>query len=274
MSSLRSDFYQEMLSAPVEGSQTHRSWVVPDQWQQGRGAFGGLVVGAMVRAMDASIEAPEAQPLRSISATLCGPVMPGDAKINTEILRLGSGTSTVVTKIVQEDGLKAHATAIFGKDRMVGAAGDWGPDHAPQIPDWRALDTLPVGPPIGPVFAQHFEYRALGPMPFSGGREFSAQGFIRPKVPGERRDAAFLAGLVDCWWPVAFSVLQMPRPMATIAYTTQFLDPWGDLDPDSPLYYRAKSSVSRVGYGVEFRELWSPDGRLLAMNQQTIAMIK
>ena len=60
--------------------------------------------------------------------------------------------------------------------------------------------------------------------------------------------------------------------MGTIAFTAQIM---GDMPAsDEPVFFRATSDVARDGYSVEFRELWSPDGRLLALNQQTIAIIR
>ncbi|HEU4408007.1 MAG TPA: acyl-CoA thioesterase domain-containing protein [Polyangiaceae bacterium] len=62
---------------------------MPEGWQQGRGAFGGLVPGALTRAMAASEPEP-ARALRSLSAELLGPVPPGPADVGVEVLRRGS----------------------------------------------------------------------------------------------------------------------------------------------------------------------------------------
>lgn len=269
------DFYSLMRSEPIGPGE--RAWQVPDQWQQGRGAFGGLVVGALVRALEAErvdLEGSAEQTLRSLTATLCGPVMPGQAHLKIEALRLGSGTSTFAISITQDDELRAHAVALFGRARAA-SEGSWQDEPVPAMSDWRALDPIPVGPPLGPVFAQHFEYRPLGLLPFGGpSQPRQAQGWIRAREPGSTRDAAFLAGLIDCWWPATYTALTQPRPMATVTYTLEIIDAWGDLALDEALFYSAHAPVSAQGYTVEFRQLWAPDGRLLALNQQTIAIIK
>ena len=100
-----------------------------------------------------------------------------------------------------------------------------------------------------------------------------AEGWIRPKAPGSVRDAAFLAACVDAWWPASYAQAAAPRPMATIAFTFQPLGAFDGLDPDAPLAYRARVDALRDGYAVELRELWGEDGRLLALNQQTICLI-
>ena len=62
--------------------------------------------------------------------------------------------------------------------------------------------------------------------------------------------------------------------MATIAFTFQPIVRFEGLDPDAPLAFRARLVASADGYGVEYRELWGEDGRLLALNQQTLVIIK
>ena len=50
--------------------------VVPDGWQQGRGAFGGLVLAALARAVEMS-EPEKDRTLRSFNGEIAGPVLPG-----------------------------------------------------------------------------------------------------------------------------------------------------------------------------------------------------
>ena len=62
--------------------------------------------------------------------------------------------------------------------------------------------------------------------------------------------------------------------MATVSFTMQFLLDPARIDTTRPLCYRAAMPICVRGYGVEFRELWTPEGELVALNQQTIAIIK
>ena len=68
------------------------TWDVPDGWQQGKGAFGGLVIGALARALGACEPEPE-RALRSISAELCGPMLTGATAIAVTVLRRGRGVT-------------------------------------------------------------------------------------------------------------------------------------------------------------------------------------
>src|SRR5437879_5846273 len=73
---------------------------VPEGWQQGRGAFGGLVVAALARALEAFEPAPD-RPLRTLNAELCGPALPGPSEIRVEAIRRGSGVTTLAARLVQ-----------------------------------------------------------------------------------------------------------------------------------------------------------------------------
>jgi hypothetical protein len=229
---------------------------VPDTWQVGRGAFGGFVTGAMIRALEAS--APD-RPLRSFTAALCGPLQPGEARIELAVQRAGSAMTTTAVTIVQGGEVMAHATGVLGaaraeRETRVSL-------RAPELPAWRDVTAAPlVG---GPPFAQHFEFRVVVPLG-------DICGWVRPRRPGARRDAAYLAACIDAYWPTILDFAK-PRPMATIAFTFQPLAmPAGD----APLAYRARLLAGADGHIVEQRELWSEDGHVLALNQQTFVVIK
>lgn len=244
---------------------------VPTGWEQGRGAFGGLVLAAMARAGDAAV-ADDARTLRTLTGELVGPVQPGAADLVVETLRAGSGVTTVAIRLRQGGELQAHAVATYGKRR--GAV-----DLAPTLPPpaltpWREVPVLPMGPPMAPVFTQHVEMRALGPPPFSGSPEAVATGWVRPRRPGARRDPAYVIAMADAWWPAFLVAERAPRPAATLAFALSIVDACDGLDPDAPLAYRGRLIGARDGYVVELREVWGEDGRLLALNQQTFVAIR
>jgi acyl-CoA thioesterase len=243
---------------------------VPDGWQQGRGTFGGLVLATMVRAIEA-VEASAERPLRALTAELCGPVVPGPVEIRVERLRAGTGVSTLSARLEQAGEVLAHAVAVLGRRRASDADFCDGP---PLAPPWREVSPLPMPGSFGPTFTQHFELRSTGPLPFGGATEAMAAGWVRPRDPGPARDAAYVVALADAWWPAIFSRLSAPRPMATVAFTIELLEGTEGLDPIAPLLHSARAIAARDGYVVELRELRGEDGRLLACNQQTFALIK
>ncbi len=259
----------DVLCTPTFVAEGTARAVYPDTWQVGRGLFGGLVTATLVRALE--LATPD-RPLRSLTAELFGPVQPGEVTLELSRLREGSAVTTTTIRLVQGGEVQAHGVGVLGKTRTTER--DRVALKPPTPTPWREVEVMPVEPPMGPVFSQHFEYRPTGAFPFSGATVAEAEGWLRPKVPVTRRDAAFLAGCIDVYWPTIYLLEPVPRPMATIAFTFQPFARFEGLDPEAPLFHRAKLIAAEDGYCVEYRELWGEDGRLLALNQQTFAIIK
>lgn len=242
---------------------------VPPGWRQGRGAFGGLVVGALIQAIEHRLADP-ARKVRSVTAELPGPVEQGAAEISVEPLRHGKNVSTLRAQLSQHGEIRSHAVAIVGASRAGSAALGWNDLSPPQAPPWATIEPVPTA---GVEFAQHFEYRIVEGIPMTG-KASRAVGWVRSRDPGTGRGAGYLAALIDAWWPTAFNRFTAMRPMATIAFTLDILGGLDGLDPAAPLLYRAVAPVCADGYFVETRELWGEDGRLLAINHQTFAIIQ
>jgi Acyl-CoA thioesterase C-terminal domain len=175
----------------------------------------------------------------------------------------------------QHGEVRSHAVAILGASRAGAQAVAWNDLTPPAPPAWRdvATSSAGIGPGPWPEFAQYFEYRVAEGLPASGGAA-RALGWVRSRDPGTPRDAAYLAAMIDAWWPAALVRLTEMRPIATIAFTLDIVAGVTGLDPAVPLIYRATAPVCAGGYFLETRELWSEDGRLIAINHQTFAIIQ
>lgn len=259
----------DVLATPRSTGPGLFSAEIPDRWQQGRGAFGGLVLAMMVRAIEHEADAP-GRAVRSVCAQLFGAVTVGPATLRVTTLRVGSGVSTLRCELTQESGAQCELVAVLGQPRPQDLDGE--PLDAPKPASFEGVEPVPVRAPLGPVFAQWFEYRPVEGLPFGGRRASGTSGWIRPLTPGERRDPAYLIACMDAWWPVLMTTMDSPRPIATVAFALHLT---GEAPPrDEPLFFRARELATHDGFSLELRELWSPDGRLLAHNQQTIALIR
>jgi acyl-CoA thioesterase len=244
------------------------AWEVPDGWQQGKGAFGGLVAGALIGAGELALADP-ARPLRALTLEIMAPALVGATAIEVAPLRVGSSVTVMSAAMRQGDGLVAFAALTFGRERDDAR---WQTLAPPSLPPPSSMPVLPIGPPIAPVFTQHVEFRSHASTPFSGRVEPELTGWVRFRAPGAARGAAYLAACCDSYWPAALIALPAPRPMATLTFTLQIAGDLRGVDPDAPLAYRARSLAAGGGYVPELRELWTPDGRLVAVNPQTFAL--
>ena len=256
------------LTRPTRSSAGLFTLEVPAGWRQGRGAFGGLCVASLIRALEATVADP-ARRLRSLTAELPGPVDAGVADITVEVLRAGNAVTTARATLSQPDGIKSHVVGVLAAARKSADVG-WQDLTPPSAPPWTEVTPLPD---LGfPEFARHFEYRLVDGMPASHGASHTV-GWVRSRDPGNARDAAYIAALADVWWPAALVRFATLRPAATIAYTLDIVGTLDGLDPDAPLLHRGTVPVVHDGYFLETRELWGSDGRLVAINHQTLALL-
>lgn len=254
--------------SPTEGAPGRFGASFPEGYRQGRGVYGGMVLGALARAAIASEPDPERR-VRAFLGAIVAPVPDGDVDVTASVVRRGSAVTTVDVGMSRGEGALARATVVLGRAR--GHDGRFALEP-PAIPDVTSLASLTLGPPFAPEFLQHFELWSTGPSPFSGS-EPRTEGFVRSRAPLASLDAAEIIALVDCFWPALFSREAGPRPMATVTFDAQVFYPEGPVDPGAPLYFRARVLAAADGYFAEARELWTPGGELVALNQQTFAVI-
>jgi hypothetical protein len=258
------------IASAVErvGENVYRT-AIPDGWQQGRGAFGGVVLGTLARAMIASEPDPSRQ-LRMIAGEICAPVLSIESRVEVSVLRRGKNLTNLDARMIQDGEVVARASAGLSAPRRTG-----GDVYMPSPPDRKPI--AESGPavmpsPPAPSFARHYEFHVTGPLPFSRGDEPVVHGYVRERTPPSMLDAPAIIGLLDSFWPALFSVASAPRPMATAGFTAELLADPRSLDPAAPLFYRAHVAALRDGFFVEMRELWFEDS-IVAMNQQTFAIL-
>ena len=267
---------EQTLSAvitPTVQDATSCTLNVATGWDQGRGAYGGLVLGSLVRAIE--LTEPDPQRLvRAIAGEIPAPVEPGASRIKLVSLRRGGAVSTARAELLQTghgDEVRAHVVVVTANARA--NMPTWQTSVRPDAPRWQDVEVVPVGPPFGPTFGQHFEFRVIHGMPFSGTGP-SALGYIRARKPGQLRSAAYITAMADAWWPCALAIFKAPRPTATLTFALNIINTLEGLDPDAPLLHSAESEVSLDGYASETRRLWGHDGRLISINHQTFVIIK
>lgn len=242
---------------------------VPDGFGQGKATFGGLVVGACVRSMQGRVTDPR-RTLRSISAQLIGAPKPGPTSIRVRLLRASGSVSTLVADLEQAGEVMTHVVGVFGAARPVSES--WQTLVPPVAPPWGEVTALEMAG-FAPEFTQHFEFRTVGAVPFTGSTEPSI-GYIRPRVTCRVRDGAWLACMTDTWWLGCITRFEGPRPAATLTLNAELHASVEGLDPEAPLLHRGASHVLREGYSMETRELWGVDGRLLVTATELVTVIK
>jgi len=220
--------------------------------------------------LHAAAKGEEDRPLRWISVHFCAPATER-GELHAQAVRRGSSVTHVRGELRQGETVLAFASATFARPRP--SAHSWRLPTMPEVPPPSQIPLFP-GPPA-PIFASHLEYRLChGAAPLSGSDnpEFGAWiRFAQPLVV----DAPAALGILDSAPPAAMARFDALRPMATVALTCQLFEtlPLTGARADDHYLLVVRSSVCRDGYAEEMAELWSADGRLIAMCWQTVALL-
>lgn len=251
------------------------AWQVPPGWEQGRGAWGGLVVGACLTAVT-SAQSDRTRTLRTIAAHLYAPVVSGPASVRAQLIRQGSSMSTWSVAIRDEqDVAMAEAVVITGEARAADLDADLvghGTATMPVTPEWAHCPVIPIVPPLGPAFGSHLEFRPIQGLPFAQDQA-RVLGWIRLPDQGPWSAVEALS-MADAYWPSLYPMLQQLRPMATVSFSAHLLVDPSTLPAGEPLLFESSMAAGHQGFTTETRRLWSSDGRLVVENLQSVVVIR
>ncbi len=238
---------------------------VPEEWRQGRTAYGGLLAAAAIRAM--KTELPSERKLRHFSAQFVAAAT-GDLEMQVTTLASGGSMTSKQAVVLSEGSPCTVVLASFGTDRPVGKAVE-ASSLSPVDPS--SLERFPYIEGVTPNFTRFVDYRYTeGSYPFSAHSEARLGGYCRHKTPAGAPDEAAI-GLLDAWPPAVLPLLRTPSPASTVSWSAHFYDP-----PTHPIedwwFYRAETVRYEEGYATTQAHLHAPDGRLVAWSEQLVSV--
>ncbi len=239
---------------------------LPDDWLQGRTAYGGLSAAMCLEATHRSQE--NLPPLRSAQFCFIGPAT-GTLSISSDVLRRGKSTVIVGSDLTGDSGLAVRSTFCFGTSRssshdhqalvMPKAAG---PDDCPDYYIW----------PDRPNFMSHFDGRlAAGARPRTTGEKPEMIVWLRHKDAGDETDLLRLLALADALPPASLVLSKEFIPISTMTWTIDILE-------DKPFtstgwwLIQTTANTSREGYSAQSTVIWSPDGKPVLTASQNVAI--
>jgi len=243
---------------------------IDPSWFQGRGAFGGLLAGLLLTAMEEEV-ADAARVPRSLTVHFAGPAQAGPYTIATDIMRKGSRVTHATARLSSRGELSTFASASFCADRPsdIRYATSKMPDVAPP----EDLRPFPRDLPGVPIFLRHLDVRFCGEtLPFTGASDPRIAAWVRLLDPLPV-DAAVAALLVDSLPPAISAMFSDRRPVASVDFRVDFFDRLPRSKPDAFHLVSIASRWAGDGYTEELRDLWSQDGILLAQCRQILAIL-
>ena len=248
----------------TEPAPGHLTGTLDPSWMQGRGAFGGLLAGLMLRAMGRLSDRPP----RTLTVHFCGPAV-GTLALEARVESAGRSVTQLSARLTGPDGTVALGLATFATGRDSPVVVD--ADPAPHLVPWPGGIPMPDAPFI-PVFARnHFDFRfALGERLFSGAPTAATGGWVRFRAPAPAEPAAY-AGLLDAWPPGIFPVLQGPVTASSVDLTYQFFGALPLEKVNDPHIFLKTVHQAAEGYAEERATLWTAEGVPVARVRQLFA---
>ncbi len=240
---------------------------VPDDWMQGRTAYGGLVAAMALNSMRGHVA--RERKVRSLLFSFVGPLDSEPFSIRTQRLRSGKSVTTIESKIIQNDKICCTAVGSFGGDRDSQIQME--PIGRLEMPDPSRAIELPYIEGLTPAFTRHFNYRwALGEFPFSGKGGQEIGGWISFREGTNCLTEEWLVALADAWPTPVLSKLKEPAAASTMTWNLGFvhLDRNTCSENEWWAYHCVIDSAER-GYAHERSVVWDPEGQLALYSYQT-----
>jgi acyl-CoA thioesterase len=233
---------------------------LPEDWAQGRTAFGGLTAALCVEAAHrAHADLPM---LRSAQFVFAGPAS-GRLVARPTVVRAGKSATIISVTLDGEAGPATRALLSFGAARESQVA------HtriaAPDAPD-RGTCTRYFIEGREPKFARHFDVRLA-----AGSRPVEPHFLLWARhgdASGTHPETAFIA-LADAPPPAAFATFPKIAPISTLTWSLELLSRTA---PDAWVKIATESEVAADGYSAQTSSFWSEDGRPIAVARQTVAL--
>lgn len=238
-------------------------------WGQGRATFGGLVGGLLVSALLPQV--PEGAWLRSLTVNFVAPVAPGEARADVEVLRSGKSATQVLGTLRQEGAPVAVALGAFGSSRESAVRVE--PTVTmPQLAAPETIDPFPYIAGMTPDFFQHVEMRlADGGFPYSGSTTSHMDGWMRFRQAPPVFDERHFVTLGDAWPPAVIQMLSQFAPGSSLTWSLEITEDVA-AEPDTHWAYAVRTDRAEGGYAHTDARIWHPDGRLVAISRQTVAI--
>ena len=243
---------------PIEGGWRGR---IPDDWLQGRTAYGGLSSAlALHAAQHADDDLP---PLRSAQVAFVGPLS-GDVVIRAMRLRRGRNAAWIQTDIESKAGLGYRATFVFMGpvdskiDHRVGGA----PEFPRPDADTKTFRGFP-----GVAFTQNFELldkrEGTGPAEWLRWVRLAERDGLDPVIE--------LIAVADCLPPAALKLVGGPAPVSSMTWQLNLLGPQPSTT-DGWWLLRAATDYAKDGSSSQTMAIWNAEGQSVAEQMQSVAI--
>lgn len=237
---------------------------IPENWMQGRTAYGGLSAAIALTAAHRATE--DAPPLRSAQIAFIGPLS-GPVTARAEILRRGKSSAYVGVDVSDANGLGLRATFVFMKAR---------PSHIDfcDLPPPETVDPVASVPAFkrtpGPHFTGQFEYLHARPQNTTA-EPSDLLRWTRLADRGEAPSEAELMVIGDALPPASMGLMTEKGPVSSMNWTLNVLT--NELTTRNGWWLlRSRADQAQQGCSSQSMTIWNADGLPVASAIQSVAL--
>ena len=247
--------------AALEPTESGWRGQIPDEWLQGRTAYGGFSAALALHAAQRSDA--DLPPLRSAQIAFIGPLS-GEVTVRAQRLRRGRNAAFVQADVESEAGLGLRATFVFmgPVDSKVTLRQGQPPAFAKPGGDTTIFSGK------APYFTQNFEFvdrrdETVGPAEWIRWVRLKEREGIDPMVE--------LIAIADCLPPAALKLVGGPAPVSSMTWLLNVLGPHPRTE-DGWWLLRANADYASAGSSSQLMGIWNSDGEAIAEQMQSVAI--
>lgn len=252
--------YTEIIQTFFESAPEYKI-DLPENWLQGRTAFGGLTSALLIEALQHHYE--DLPPLRTMQVNFIGPAA-GPLTITHKELRRGKNNVTIEARLDSALGAGTYGYFTFGKSRELAESMEY-PLNQPGVRPEDAEVMVPASEELRFLF--NFERRLVsGPAIFSGSNNADMLLWTRHVDPHAREGLGPLIVLGDAP-PAALCALTTVQALSSMNWNINMLT--DDLSTEDGWWLvRSATQFIRDGYSSQLIQIWNSKGQRVMDSMQ------
>lgn len=241
---------------------------LPENWMQGRTAFGGLTSALLAAAIQQDY--PDLPPIRTAQVNFIGPAM-DKLEVRHQLLRQGKNNVTLSATLDSEAGAGTHGFFTYGVTRQLPQEMDYPARAMEKKPE----DAEPFHPTTegAPSFLTNLDRRwVAGPRFLEGSNNPDMLFWARLTDPKSWDEGLIPLIVLADTPPAAFGYLTEPfRALSSMNWNINFLT--DDFTTrDGWWLMRSATRFIKDGYSSQLIQVWNTDGRRVMDSMQMQAL--
>ncbi|MFC7291320.1 thioesterase family protein [Hirschia litorea] len=258
--------FSEILANTKRSGSTLTS-PIPQEWTQGRTAFGGLTTAlAYYGARELT---DETRALRGAMISFVGPTT-NEVTIEATPLRSGRTTSSIRAEIKSNNISATEAIFTFA-DLRSDSKIHHSPPASPAPTSPVSDSSLEVMRPNFPQFYNNFEVSPFQGMPFSNAKQPDISWWVRHRDPAAHNSLEGLLSIGDALVPAYGTAMREWTPMSSMTWMINLLTDTATTEQGWWLL-RSTSDSAGGGFTSQNMTIWNTSGDCVLMGRQMVTI--